>query len=186
MAHDDVSQVTGGRSTGPAEAPPARRRHALDDLDLALLRLLLEQPRAGVREYARLLGVARGTAQARLDKLERLEVVTGYEPTISPRGLGFTDLAYVRLNLSQGVLAQVSDALARIPEVIEVDSIAGDSDLLCQVVSTGPENLEEVIQAIIAVPGVQRSRTEPVLRRRVPRRVTPLIARVEERLPQRS
>ncbi|MFG1617954.1 AsnC family transcriptional regulator [Nonomuraea wenchangensis] len=29
----------------------------LDDLDLALLRLLLEEPRAGHREYARVLGV---------------------------------------------------------------------------------------------------------------------------------
>ncbi|GII81057.1 AsnC family transcriptional regulator [Sphaerisporangium rufum] len=138
-----------------------------------------------MREYARLLGIARGTAQARIDKMERLAVITGYEPTISPRGMGYTDLAYVRLNLSQGVLDAVTDGLAEIAEVIEVDSIAGDSDLLCQVVSTGPENLEEVIQRILTVPGVLRSRTEPVLRRRVSRRVGPLIAALEERLAGR-
>lgn len=185
MAQSPEGEPAQARSGGPTAAPSraaARREHALDGLDAALLRLVLDRPRVGVREYARLLGVARGTAQARLDKLERLAVITGYEPTIDPRGMGYTDLAYVRLNLAQGVLDQVTAGLVEIAEVTEVDSIAGDSDLLCQVVSTGPENLEEVIQQIVAVPGVLRSRTEPVLRRRVPRRVGPLIARLGERL----
>ena len=42
----------------------------LDQLDLDLLNLLLEEPQAGMREYARVLGVARGTVQARLARLE--------------------------------------------------------------------------------------------------------------------
>lgn len=154
----------------------------LDQLDLSILNLSIEKPRAGVREYARLLGVARGTVQARLDKMQRMGIIADYEPTISPAGMGYTGLAYVRLNLAQGVLDQVTDHLTKIPEVIEAFSIAGDSDLLCQVVSTGPENLEEVVQQILAVPGVLRSRTEPVLRRRIPRRVQPLIARLSREL----
>jgi DNA-binding Lrp family transcriptional regulator len=44
---------------------------SVDELDTRILRLLLEQPRTSAREYARLLGVARGTLQARLDQLER-------------------------------------------------------------------------------------------------------------------
>ena len=185
MAQEPLRTTPGHEAPGPATTvPPPRpaRAHSLDALDLSLLRLLLDRPRVGVREYARLLGVARGTAQARLDKLERLEVITGYEPTVSPRGMGYTDRAYVRLNLAQGVLDQVTHGLAGIPEVIEVDSVAGDSDLLCQVVARGPENLEEVIQRILAVPGVLRTRTEPVLRRRVARRVDPLIAALQSRL----
>ncbi|HET9423602.1 MAG TPA: Lrp/AsnC family transcriptional regulator [Nocardioides sp.] len=153
---------------------------ALDLLDLSILKLCLERPKAGVREYARVLGAARGTVQSRLDRMARLGVITGYEPGISPAGLGYAALAYVRLNLAQGVLDEVTQRLTQIPEVIQVDSIAGDSDLLCHVVSTGPENTEEVIQQIIAVPGVIRSRTETVLRRRVPHRVRPLIERLVE------
>lgn len=149
----------------------------LDLLDLSILKLGLERPRAGVREYARVLGVARGTVQSRLDRMGRLGVVTGYEPTVAPAGLGYPATCYVRLNLAQGVLDEVTERLAGIPEVIQVDSIAGDADLMCQVVSTGPENTEEVLQQILAVPGVLRSRSEPVLRRRVPHRVQPLIER---------
>jgi DNA-binding Lrp family transcriptional regulator len=151
---------------------------SLDRLDLSILELALERPRAGVREYARVLGVARGTVQSRLDRMGRLGVITGYQPGIAPGGLGYAMQSYVRLNLAQGVLDEVTERLAAIPEVIQVDSIAGDSDLVCHVVSTGPENTEEVIQRILAVPGVLRSRTEQVLRHRVPHRVGPLVARL--------
>ena len=58
----------------------------LDQLDLDLLNLLLEEPQAGMREYARVLGVARGTVQARLARLEREGIIAGHAPTISPAG----------------------------------------------------------------------------------------------------
>lgn len=154
----------------------------LDLLDLRILVATLERPRVGVREHARTLNAARGTVQARLDKLQRLGVITDMAPHIAAEGLGFPGLAYVRLNLAQGVLDEVTRLLAEVPEILSVDSIAGDADVLCQVVSTDSENLEQVIQGILAIPGVMRSRTETVLRRRVRHRVRPLIDRLTREL----
>ncbi len=57
---------------------------AVDELDTRILRLLIEQPRTSVREYARILGVARGTVQARIDRLERDGVITATGPVLSP------------------------------------------------------------------------------------------------------
>ena len=82
----------------------------LDQLDLAVLRLLVAQPRAGVREYARQLGVARGTVQARLDRLQRTGVLTSFRPHIAPAAMGFAGLAYIHLNLAQGMLDETSSA----------------------------------------------------------------------------
>ncbi|NGO45648.1 Lrp/AsnC family transcriptional regulator [Streptomyces ureilyticus] len=147
----------------------------VDLLDLRILLLALDEPRAGVREYGRRLQVARGTVQARLDKLSRLGIIGAWAPTIDPVALGHTTKAYVRLGLAQGVLDEVTEHLKAIPEVLEADSTAGDSDMLCVVVARGPENLEEVIQRILAVPGVERTRSETVLRQRIPRRVRPLL-----------
>ncbi|MCW4355774.1 Lrp/AsnC family transcriptional regulator [Hoyosella sp. YIM 151337] len=146
-----------------------------DRLDLTILRLLVEQPRAGVREYARQLGIARGTAQARIDKLQRAGVIESYAPQISPAGLGFSGRAYIHIHLAQGQLDQTSRLLAAIPEVIAADSIAGEGDLICQVVAKDNNELERVIQRIIGTPGVVRTRTEIVLSRRIPLRVGPLI-----------
>ncbi len=52
---------------------PAR----IDRLDAALIELLAAEPRVGVLEASRRLRVARGTVQARLDRLADRGVITG-------------------------------------------------------------------------------------------------------------
>ena len=151
---------------------------AVDELDARILRLLLEQPRTSVREYARTLGVARGTVQARLDRLERSGVITGYAPRLSPSALGHPVLAFVHIEVTQGRLNDVSDKLAGVPEIIEAYSTTGGGDLLTRVVARDAEHLEDVIQRLVELPGVVRTRTEVALRERVPHRLLPLVESV--------
>ncbi|MFF5364175.1 Lrp/AsnC family transcriptional regulator [Streptomyces scabiei] len=148
---------------------------AVDELDTRILRLLLDRPRTSVREYARILGVARGTLQARLDRLEREGVITGTGPSLSPAALGHPVLAFVHIEVTQGHLDDVGDALAAVPEIIEAFSITGGGDLLTRVVARDNAHLEDVIQALISLPGVVRTRTEVALRERVPHRLSPLV-----------
>lgn len=56
----------------------------MDDLDGRLIDLFATEPRIGVLEASRRLGAARGTVQARLDKLTASGVVTGWGPDLSP------------------------------------------------------------------------------------------------------
>ncbi|MYU34004.1 winged helix-turn-helix transcriptional regulator [Streptomyces sp. SID8358] len=151
---------------------------AVDVLDTRILRLLIEQPRTSVREYARVLGVARGTLQARLDRLERDGVITGTGPSLSPAALGHPVLAFVHLEVTQGHLDEVGAALAAVPQIIEVFSTTGGGDLLTRVVARDNSHLEDVIQQLIQLPGVVRTRTEVALRERVPHRVLPLVEAV--------
>jgi DNA-binding Lrp family transcriptional regulator len=147
----------------------------LDQLDLELLNLLLEEPQAGMREYARVLGVARGTVQARLGRLEREGVITGHAPAVSPAGLGFTVLAFVHLYLAQGQLDNVVSRLSALPEVLEAHTTTGEGDLLCRVAARSNLQLEEIVQTLLALPGVTRTRTEISLNQRVGYRVRPLV-----------
>lgn len=155
---------------------------SLDPLDLDVLRLIAEEPRAGVREYARRLGVARATVQARVTKLQRSGILLSWRPQFDPAALGYSGLAYVRLQLAQGVIDQALEGLAEIPEVIEVNAVAGNADLLCRVVAKDNAGLEEVLQRIIAVDGVERTSTEVVLSRRIMPRIVPLIAKLHQEL----
>ncbi|MEU1377528.1 Lrp/AsnC family transcriptional regulator [Streptomyces triculaminicus] len=148
---------------------------AVDALDARILRLLLEQPRTSVREYARLLGIARGTLQARLDRLERDGVITGTGPRLSPGALGHPVLAFVHIEVTQGHLDTVADGLGGVPEIIEAFSITGGGDLMARVVARDAAHLEDVIQRLVQLPGVVRTRTEMVLRERVPYRMVPLV-----------
>ncbi|MEU1778898.1 Lrp/AsnC family transcriptional regulator [Streptomyces abikoensis] len=151
---------------------------AVDALDARILRLLLERPRTSAREYARLLGIARGTLQARLDRLERDGVITGTGPRLSPAALGHPVLAFVHIEVTQGHLDSVANALGDVPEIIEAFSITGSGDLMARVVARDPAHLEDVIQRLVQLPGVVRTRTEMVLRERVPYRMVPLVESV--------
>ncbi|MGW0857230.1 Lrp/AsnC family transcriptional regulator [Streptomyces sp. NPDC002690] len=148
---------------------------AVDALDTRILRLLIEQPRTSAREHARILGVARGTLQARMDRLERDGVITGTGPVLSPAALGHPVLAFVHLEVTQGHLDEVGEALAEVPEIIEAFSTTGGGDLLTRVVARDNGHLEDVIQRLIQLPGVVRTRTEVALRERVAHRVLPLV-----------
>jgi DNA-binding Lrp family transcriptional regulator len=135
----------------------------------------MEQPRTSVREYARLLGVARGTVQARIDRLERDGVITGFGPRLSLAALGHPVQAFVHIETTQGELDHVAEHLAGLPEIIEAFSITGGGDLLARVAARDNTHLEDVIQRLIRTPGVVRTRTEVALRERVAHRTLPLV-----------
>src|SRR5687768_14249346 len=90
----------------------------IDGLDARLLRAVADTPRAGVMELARQLQVARGTVQARLEKLQQRGVVRGFTPDIDLRAIGYEVLAFVTLEIAQGRLSDVVEHLAGIPEVL--------------------------------------------------------------------
>jgi DNA-binding Lrp family transcriptional regulator len=158
----------------------------LDALDTRILRLLLERPRTSVRGYARILGVARGTLQARLERLEGAGVITVAGPRVSPAALGHPVLAFVRVEVARGCLDGVGEALSAVPEIVEAYSVAGaGGDLLTRVVARDNPHLESVIQRLGRLPGVVRVRTEIALSERVPHRVLPLVESLTAAPPSR-
>jgi DNA-binding Lrp family transcriptional regulator len=151
----------------------------IDALDARLLLALTYTPRAGVMELARQLAVARGTVQARLEKLQQRDIIMGFGPEINVRQLGFQVLAFVTLEIAQGRLEDVAAHLSSIPEVLEVHSTTGPGDLLCRVVSTTNEDLQEVIGRILEVAGIERTMTQIALTEPVPFRTRPLVGRFD-------
>ena len=73
----------------------------VDHLDAALIELLAAEPRVGVLEASRRLRVARGTVQARLERLQERGVITGYGPEVDPAALGYEVTAFVTLEIRQ-------------------------------------------------------------------------------------
>ncbi|HYK67989.1 MAG TPA: Lrp/AsnC family transcriptional regulator [Streptosporangiaceae bacterium] len=148
----------------------------LDELDARLLGLLRAEPRVGVLEASRRLGVARGTVQARLDRMQQRGVITGYGPDIDPAALGYGVTAFVTLEIRQARGHDpVAERLGAIAEVLEAHTITGSGDMLCRVVARSNADLQRVIDAIVAVDGVVRTSTVIALDSPLPLRVLPLI-----------
>jgi DNA-binding Lrp family transcriptional regulator len=150
----------------------------LDELDGRILDLFSTEPRVGVLEASRRLQVARGTVQARLDRLERDGVVTSWAPRIAPAALGFTVTAFVTLEILQHEgRADISARLARIPEVLECWTVTGSGDLWCRVVAHSNADLQRVLDAIVTDADVVRSVTLIGLAEPIPCRTDPLVRR---------
>ncbi|MER7504003.1 Lrp/AsnC family transcriptional regulator [Nonomuraea pusilla] len=147
----------------------------MDELDVRLLVTMRAHPRVGLTELARLLGVARGTVQARVDKLTARGVILDFGPTVSTAQAGFPILAFVSLQIAQGRLAEAVEALRALPQILEVYGTSGQHDLLCRVVARSTDHLQEVIARILASPAVQRTDTTIALSSQIPYRVEPLL-----------
>ena len=131
-------------------------------------------------ELARQLEVARGTVQARLDKLRQRGIVTGFGPDLDLHALGYEVLAFITLEITQGALETVVEHLSTIPEVLEIHTTTGPGDLLCRVVAPTNAELQPLISRMLASGGVERTTTHIALTEQLRYRVLPLVDRVED------
>ena len=149
----------------------------VDATDARLLLALTEDPRASVMALSQRLGLARNTVQTRLTRLESNDVLAPLDRRVRPEALGYRLGAYVTVTVVQRSLAEVSGALADIPEVIEVTGLSGVADLLVEVVAKDADDLWRITEHVLGIDGVQRIDTALALRRFVDHRLAPLLER---------
>ncbi|MCX7523314.1 Lrp/AsnC family transcriptional regulator [Microbacterium sp. STN6] len=147
----------------------------LDGTDRRILLALEDDPRIPVVLLAQHLGLARGTVQARLEKLAAAGVLLPNSVRVPPELLGRPLRAIITAELDQMEFTGAMRALALIPEVLECAAISGQSDLFLQVVARDPDDMYRVSQEILACPGIRRTSTSLVMRDLIPFRTTALL-----------
>lgn len=151
----------------------------MDEIDGKVIELFVNEPRLGVLEASRRLGIARGTVQARLDKLAAAGVITGWGPELSPEAIGYPVTAFLTLEIRQGPATPgghdaVAAHLSAIPEVLEACTITGAGDMWARVVARSNADLQRVIDLVLTDPGIDRSTTVIALATQIDYRVVPL------------
>jgi DNA-binding Lrp family transcriptional regulator len=140
-----------------------------DTLDHDLLALLAVDARTSTADLARQLGVARTTVVARLARLERDGVVSGYtvrlRHDLAQQGLS----AFVGITVQPRSGADVVRLLQRVPEVKQLDSVSGQFDYVALLRADSAERLDALLDQIRALDGVQQTTTSVVLSRRIDR-----------------
>ena len=148
----------------------------VDSLDRRIVELFTAEPRIGVLECSRRLGVARGTVQARLDRMVRDGVIHDWGPRLDAAALGYTVTAFATLEIRQGRGHDaVAAHLATIPEVLEAHTTTGAGDVLARIVARSNTDLQRVIDRVLANEGVVRASTVIALDTQIPHRVLPLL-----------
>lgn len=137
----------------------------IDDIDLAILKIVQEKARIPNAEIARQVGMAPSAVLERIRKLEERGIIEGYEVRLNPRCVGLGMIAYVRVQAedpSPGLA--VGEALARISAVQEVHQVAGEDGYLVKLRVADLESLGRTLrERFQSIPGVRSTRTDIVL-----------------------
>ncbi|KSU68052.1 Lrp/AsnC family transcriptional regulator [Arthrobacter sp. NIO-1057] len=149
----------------------------IDRLDADLIELLTDSPMLPVMECARRLGVARGTVSSRLARLHEAGVIRGIIPRIEPAGFGYTLVAFCQVEIIQrDGHVRVSSALEdTIPEIVDMYTVTGSSDLQLRVVARTANDLQDIFDRINRVPGVARTSSSFALHEHFQGRTLPLV-----------
>jgi DNA-binding Lrp family transcriptional regulator len=148
----------------------------LDDLDTRIVAAFMRDPQIGVLGASRLLGVARGTVQARLHRLQERAVLTTFAPQVNPAKMGYPVTAFCTLEIRQGRgHGPVTAHLSAIPEVLEAHTITGSGDLLIRVVAKDNTDLQRVIDMVVDDGHVIRVSTVIALATQIDYRTLPLV-----------
>lgn len=144
-----------GRSDTPA---------ALDGTDRAIVALLAEDGRLSVNELASRANVSRATAYARLERLRRDGVVTGFTATVDPEAIGLGLAALILAHIEQGKWQEAREQLLALPGVEYMAFTSGEFDVVLLVRVHDIAALRDVVlQQLHGLPFVRSTRTIFVL-----------------------
>jgi len=119
----------------------------LDDIDRKILEILQTDGRTTNVELARRIGMAPSAIFERVRRLEQRGVITGYAARVDPKAVDRPLLAYVLVRSDERIGTSSSgEALAKLPEVLEVHHVAGQDSYLVKVRVKDPEALGKLLR----------------------------------------
>lgn len=151
-----------------------------DAIDRHILAILRESGRAPHATIAKRVGLSAPAVGERIRKLENAGVILGYRATLAADALGLPICAFVALAARPGtVSAELVARLLDLPEIEELHSVAGTYSYIAKVRVGSPEALDDFLDRLMLMKGVERTETTMVLRTSIERPV-PLPFDVDE------
>ena len=134
--------------------------HQLDTLDEQILQLIADNARIPFLEVARACNVSGAAIHQRIQKLTNLGILKGSEYVIDPEKIGYETCAYIGLYLnSPGQFPTVTEALKKIPEVVECHYTTGQYDLFIKIYAKNNQHLLSIIHNKLQPLGLSRTET---------------------------
>lgn len=156
-----ASAAEPGRTAPPAEPTPGGEpAQPPDEVDRKILDVLVRDGRTSIRTLADRVHISRSNAYARVERLLRDGVITGFRAQVAPEPAGLGTSAYIGITIQQNTWREVSAQLARVRYLEHAALLGGDHDVLALV--RAPDNAalrDVVLSRIQGIPGVLSTRT---------------------------
>lgn len=112
-----------------------------DPTDVEILRCLGGNPRMAITELARRVGMSAPAVRERVQRLEDIGAIAGYQLQVDPKALGYTVMVFIRVRPNPGKLQAIAQIARTMPNVVECHRITGED---CFIVKAYLHNLEEL------------------------------------------
>jgi DNA-binding Lrp family transcriptional regulator len=142
----------------------------MDDPDRQILALLVDDGRRTYDDIAARVSLSAPAVKRRIDRLRARGALKGFTAILDHAALGAGTEALIELFYAPGtLLEQVTETLMRHPEVVEAWSVTGEADAIARVRTQDNGDLERLIMDLQRDGLVQRTRSQVVLSRLLPR-----------------
>ena len=135
----------------------------MDHLDRRLLALLRENARISIAALAKDLGVARGTVQNRMSRLERDGTIVGYSVRLKPQVEEHNIRALMTIAVEGNRIDAVIAALRGDPAVGALHSTNGRWDIVAELRADSLASFDQVLGRIRQLDGIASTETSLLL-----------------------
>jgi len=141
----------------------------IDAQDRRLIALLREDARQPITSLAQALGLSRASVYARMDRLERDGVIAGYTVRLGADYDERLIRAQIMLKVAPRLTQPLERKLMQMPELITLHAISGEYDMIILVEAEGVSALNDVVDRIGVLDGVEKTTTSILMATKVVR-----------------
>lgn len=117
----------------------------MDQIDAALIAALQENARVAVKALTKKVFLSPPAVSARIGKLEKEGIITGYHACVDPFRVGYHIKAFINLQMSPGQKPVFYPFIRSCPNVVECDCVTGSYSMLIKVIFHSTMELDEFI-----------------------------------------
>ncbi len=136
----------------------------IDETDRKILSALRDDSRIPFADLGKKVHLSAPAVFARVKKLESHGAIKKFTVELDPAKLDASMCAFIRIVLKGVSTAQTIEKLKRLREIEEAHHVAGEDCLILKVRTKGSLELNDLLETIKTVPGIERTITSVVLR----------------------
>ncbi len=123
------------------------KENLLDPLDRAILQALTLDARISWRDLAQQVGVSAPTVRDRVHRLQDSGVIEGFSLQLSPKALGYTLEAVLRLRPLPGKRHIVEDQIRATTRIIHCDKVTGEDGFVARLLLRDISELDPILES---------------------------------------
>jgi Lrp/AsnC family transcriptional regulator len=130
------------------------RHTELDAVDLRILDVLQHDATLSSTELADRVGLSQSPCWRRLTRLKEAGFLKAQVTLLDPEKMGFDTLVFAQVKLSahgRANLDQFSEAIRRMPEVVECHSMTGSFDFILRIVARDTKSYERFVFSKLSI-----------------------------------